>query len=280
MSENIFEHINQRRLQIQANIEKSINPAFDIALKIASEGGTYEDFEKAIESEFEKGGKRAFLGEKRTFGGREYIKTVDGWKFHGKGTGIKAQEHAAGITAKTEKKTVEGSRGEKVIGHTKSGKPIYEDHRHPSHKEFSKEDHADAQKLHDDFVSERINENDYDRHKDTPKNRETSNRQDAAQYHFSSILSLKRKERESQADNISNAKAEEPTIKIGDKFFYQNPDGGVQEFKIIYDNSKDKGQTSYTFSVNGKNDEIRIIDVDVVKDLIKNKKLIKNKLNR
>ena len=87
----------------------------------------------------------------------------------------------------------EGSKGGKVIGHTKSGKPIYEDHKHLSHKDFSEEDHKDAQKIHDDFVDDRRNADDYDRHKDTPKNRETSNRADAAQYHFSSALSLRRK---------------------------------------------------------------------------------------
>ncbi|MBJ7437026.1 MAG: hypothetical protein JHC54_15380, partial [Acinetobacter sp.] len=38
-----------------------------------------------------KGGKKAFIGEIRKFGGREYIKTAQGWKFHGKGTGTKAQ---------------------------------------------------------------------------------------------------------------------------------------------------------------------------------------------
>lgn len=40
-----------------------------------------------------KGGKKATVGEIRTFGGRDYIRTVSGWKFHGKGTGAKAQEH-------------------------------------------------------------------------------------------------------------------------------------------------------------------------------------------
>lgn len=38
----------------------------------------------------------------------------------------------------------EGSRGGKVIGHTKSGKPIYESHSHEAHKNFSKDDHSDA----------------------------------------------------------------------------------------------------------------------------------------
>ena len=41
----------------------------------------------------EKGGKRAQIGEIREFGGRSYIKTSDGWKFHGKGTGAKTKQH-------------------------------------------------------------------------------------------------------------------------------------------------------------------------------------------
>jgi hypothetical protein len=62
------------------------------------------ELQKAEILDIEKGGKRALIGEKRTFGGREYIKTSDGWKFHGKGTGTKAQEHAAGTASKTEEK--------------------------------------------------------------------------------------------------------------------------------------------------------------------------------
>lgn len=44
----------------------------------------------------------------------------------------------------------EGSRGGKVIGHTKSGKPVYADHNH-DHKDydnFSAQDHHDASDLH------------------------------------------------------------------------------------------------------------------------------------
>lgn len=51
-----------------------------------------------------KGGKRAQIGEKRTFGGREYIKTTSGWKYHGKGTGTKAKAHAAGADSKEKPK--------------------------------------------------------------------------------------------------------------------------------------------------------------------------------
>ncbi len=38
----------------------------------------------------------------------------------------------------------EGSRGGVIIGRTSSGKPIYENHKHPSHSGFTKDDHRDA----------------------------------------------------------------------------------------------------------------------------------------
>ena len=42
----------------------------------------------------------------------------------------------------------EGSRGGKIVGHTRSGKPIYDSFSHPSHKEFSANDHHDAAGVH------------------------------------------------------------------------------------------------------------------------------------
>jgi hypothetical protein len=48
----------------------------------------------------------------------------------------------------------EGSRGGKVVGHTSSGKPIYDDHGHADHASFSKEDHMDAAKLHHNKMME------------------------------------------------------------------------------------------------------------------------------
>src|SRR5690349_8453397 len=42
----------------------------------------------------------------------------------------------------------EGSRGGKVIGHTKSGKAIYDTHNHPGHKDFTSEDHREAMNAH------------------------------------------------------------------------------------------------------------------------------------
>ncbi len=41
-----------------------------------------------------------------------------------------------------------GSRGGKVIGRTKSGKPIYMNHNHPSHKGFTAQDHSEAGDVH------------------------------------------------------------------------------------------------------------------------------------
>lgn len=46
----------------------------------------------------------------------------------------------------------EGSRGGKVIGHTKSGKPIYDKATHLEHKNFTKEDHTDAAELHESLA--------------------------------------------------------------------------------------------------------------------------------
>lgn len=42
----------------------------------------------------------------------------------------------------------EGSKGGKVIGHTQSGKPIYEKHDHESHSKFTSSDHMDAMLAH------------------------------------------------------------------------------------------------------------------------------------
>ena len=42
----------------------------------------------------------------------------------------------------------EGSKGGKVIGHTKSGKPIYENAKHASHREFTSSEHKEAIDFH------------------------------------------------------------------------------------------------------------------------------------
>jgi hypothetical protein len=42
----------------------------------------------------------------------------------------------------------EGSKGGKIIGHTKSGKPIYDSFNHPAHKGFTKQEHREAAGAH------------------------------------------------------------------------------------------------------------------------------------
>lgn len=74
----------------------------------------------------EKGGKRAMIGERRMFGGREYIKTATGWKFHGKGTGAKTKEHRDGAAAHIrEQRTAERSDSKKK---TTSDSKSFTDH--------------------------------------------------------------------------------------------------------------------------------------------------------
>jgi len=48
----------------------------------------------------------------------------------------------------------EGSRGGKIIGHTRSGKPIYDRSNHPKHAGFTSEDHRDAMSAHEDAADE------------------------------------------------------------------------------------------------------------------------------
>lgn len=52
----------------------------------------------------------------------------------------------------------EGSRGGKVIGHTKSGKPIYESANNSAHSSFDNEDHSDAHALHINHATQKLEE--------------------------------------------------------------------------------------------------------------------------
>lgn len=45
-----------------------------------------------------------------------------------------------------------------IIGHTRSGKHIYENHRHSSHKDFTSSDHRDAMNTHMFFQHKHLNE--------------------------------------------------------------------------------------------------------------------------
>lgn len=82
----MLDHIKQRRQQLADNIQSSY----------VGEQLTVPELEKAATDFFEKGGRGAGIGEIRKFGGRDYIKTPTGWKFHGKGTGTKTKAHNEG----------------------------------------------------------------------------------------------------------------------------------------------------------------------------------------
>ena len=59
----------------------------------------------------------------------------------------------------------EGSRGGNVIGHTKSGKPIYGHHLHEGHMGFNMDDHKDAANFHTSVVDAAIDKLDAHREK-------------------------------------------------------------------------------------------------------------------
>lgn len=72
----------------------------------------------------------------------------------------------------------EGSRGGKIIGHTKSGRPIYDAESNNKHVNFSKEDHKDAKQAHIDKIDEHHNA--YWKAKSDAKRKE---HEDATNYH-------------------------------------------------------------------------------------------------
>lgn len=51
----------------------------------------------------------------------------------------------------------EGSKGGKIIGHTKSGKPVYQGKSGHDYKDFSEDDHRDAARFHESESSKYIN---------------------------------------------------------------------------------------------------------------------------
>lgn len=87
----MLDHIRQRQQQLAKNIQSSY----------IGERMDQMELEKAATETFEKGDRGATIGEIRKFGGRDYIKTTDGWKFHGKGTATKTKQHVAGTKKST-----------------------------------------------------------------------------------------------------------------------------------------------------------------------------------
>lgn len=133
-----------------------------------------------------------------------------------------------------EKSQGEGSRGGKVIGHTKSGKPIYDTHYHESHKNFNAQDHRDAEKL-----NERLKEDAYSKYKQ-----------------------LKEKE----DGNVSDKAAEEHSkhLNYGDNAYYHNKKGNRLE-RREYISSKDSKIIEKSLAVLELAHLEGHIDTDVIK---------------
>jgi len=85
------------------------------------------------------------------------------------------------IKALSEAKSGEGSRGGKVIGHTKSGKPIYASQNAKLEKSYNAEDHKDAAYAHLDRATEHyknghetqgnVHNSEFDRHFETSRHK-------------------------------------------------------------------------------------------------------------
>lgn len=83
-----MDHISKHQAEMRARIYGCYNNQ--------TQQATEEELEKSANDYFEKSRSKSTIGEIKSFGGRNYIKTASGWKYHGKGTSAKAQEHAKG----------------------------------------------------------------------------------------------------------------------------------------------------------------------------------------
>jgi hypothetical protein len=150
-------------------------------------------YRQSNEAFIEKARQAEPVGTIKTMGGREVIKTPNGWRAHTKNSGAKTKEHleknpsanhkdehlqkfSKETPAKelqrvikestdprlrehaqvelTRRKNEETGKTEKPVGKTKSGKNIYNDAKHSSHSEFSAADHEEAFRMHDDKVND------------------------------------------------------------------------------------------------------------------------------
>lgn len=87
--------------------------------------------EEPQSSSLEKGRKPDAVGTRKTWNGKDYVKTADGsWK--------------ASAEIKEAHEKVHG----KEIGKTKTGKPIYDEFTHKGHSDFTEEEHLEAANIH------------------------------------------------------------------------------------------------------------------------------------
>lgn len=105
----------------------------------------------------------------------------------------------------------EGSRGGKVIGHTKSGKPIYENHPadHADYSNFTHHDHFDAYVAHTSSAEKHIDEDSEDL---SPKN--TKHDKERHNHHTQTSYSHLDKEKELKKRTDKRFKKSEEELDI------------------------------------------------------------------
>lgn len=123
----------------------------------------------------------------------------------------------------------EGSRGGKVIGHTKSGKPIYDTAEHAAHYTFNEQDHSDAEQLHSKRAQEASKKGDFEtfdkelteggKHALNRLNSKKSKKKDKEDNEESPFDNEKKKEK-----SQSKSKGE----KLIEEIFFENESGASQ----------------------------------------------------
>jgi hypothetical protein len=138
-------HDNSSNIDQKARnyLQKFMNKSFSSTLSKSEQTEAQKAKVKKVVEEFNKGILKSSTGELIT----------------DRSEALRFALSEAGI--EIEKSGGEGSRGGKVIGHTKSGKPIYDTFEHEGHKSFDKYDHSDAVKLHMKLMSKNDNKRGY-----------------------------------------------------------------------------------------------------------------------
>lgn len=166
-----------------------------------------------------------------------------------------AEEH------RIEKSKGEGSKGGKVIGHTKSGKPVYESKGADKYKDFTKEDHLDAVRLHrkeqKQYADERPKAPGFDNGKPT------SDAQKMVSHHGSMLMRHEDASKEMGGFGIGNQNAK----KTGEKADKEEPIHSDNNI-AIHQNAKQIAKHAGI-----SNDEYKKLHPDTKKELLTKMKI-------
>lgn len=103
-----------------------------------------------LDNDLEKGGKPAGIGEIRTFGGKQYVKTAAGWSLYRSGgsktPAVAPQQQFTSIS----KDGVTPTNPNMILGKTSTGKDVHLDAHHENHRDFSSKEVAEAKQIHTD----------------------------------------------------------------------------------------------------------------------------------